>query len=108
MSEIVASMTRQPRRDMQVQMHKGAASRRFDHYQVTVPDVAKAALFYASLGFRIAEYMTVGDQPVGESRREVSLELIRGHRSPPRVRFQCVQRLRLTRAVADILPPRGL
>jgi catechol 2,3-dioxygenase len=63
--ELVASMTRQPRRDTQVQMHKGAASRRFDHYQITVPDVSKAALFYTSLGFRIAEYMTVGDQPVG-------------------------------------------
>ena len=63
--EIVASMTHQPRRDMQVQMHKGAASRRFDHYQITVPDVHKAAVFYTSLGFRIADYITVGDHPVG-------------------------------------------
>ena len=63
--EIVASVTHQPRRDMQVQMHKGAASRRFDHYQITVPDVHKAALFYTSLGFRIADYMTAGDHPVG-------------------------------------------
>jgi catechol 2,3-dioxygenase len=63
--EIVASMTPQPRRDMQVQMHKGAASRRFDHYQITVPDVYKAAVFYTSLGFRIADYLTVGDHPIG-------------------------------------------
>jgi catechol 2,3-dioxygenase len=63
--EIVASMTRQPRRDMQVQTHKGAASRRFDHHQITVPDVHRAAVFYASLGFRIADYMTVGEHPVG-------------------------------------------
>ncbi|HWE11629.1 MAG TPA: VOC family protein [Solirubrobacteraceae bacterium] len=63
--EVVASMTREPRVDTQVQVHKGAASRRFDHYQVTVPDVAKAVPFYTSLGFRIADYMTVGDEPVG-------------------------------------------
>jgi catechol 2,3-dioxygenase len=63
--EIVASMTHQPRRDMQVHLHKGAASRRFDHHQVTVPDVHKAAVFYTSLGFRIADYMTMGERPVG-------------------------------------------
>jgi catechol 2,3-dioxygenase len=63
--EIVASMTHQPRRDMQVQRHKGAASRRFDHYQITVPDVQKAAVFYTSLGFRLADYMTLEGEPVG-------------------------------------------
>jgi catechol 2,3-dioxygenase len=63
--EIVASMTHQPRRDTQVQLHKGAASRRFDHHQITVPDVYEAAVFYASLGFRIADYMTAGAHPVG-------------------------------------------
>jgi catechol 2,3-dioxygenase len=63
--EIVASMTHEPRRDTQVQLHKGAASRRFDHCQITVPDVHKAAVFYTSLGFRIADYMTLGDRPVG-------------------------------------------
>jgi catechol 2,3-dioxygenase len=63
--EIVASMTHQPRRDTQVRVHKGAASRRFDHYQVTVPDVHKAAAFWTSLGFRIADYMTMGGRPVG-------------------------------------------
>jgi catechol 2,3-dioxygenase len=63
--EIVASMSHVPREDSHVQTHKGAASRRFDHYQVTVPEVYKAAEFYSSLGFRIADYMTVGDDPVG-------------------------------------------
>jgi catechol 2,3-dioxygenase len=63
--EIVASMTTQPRRDMQVLLHKGATARRFDHYQITVPDVHKAAVFYTSLGFRIADYLTAGDHPIG-------------------------------------------
>ncbi|MDX6449994.1 MAG: catechol 2,3-dioxygenase [Gaiellaceae bacterium] len=63
--EIVASMTHEPRHDTHVQMHKGAAARRFDHYQITVPDVHQVAVFYASLGFRIADYMTMGDHPVG-------------------------------------------
>ena len=63
--EIVSSMVQQPRRDMDVQLHRGAAARRFDHYQITVPDVAKAAGFYTSIGFRIADYMTIGDHPVG-------------------------------------------
>jgi catechol 2,3-dioxygenase len=63
--EIVASMTHQRRDDTHVQMHKGAAARRFDHYQITVPDVHKAAVFYTSLGFRIADYMTMGEHPVG-------------------------------------------
>jgi catechol 2,3-dioxygenase len=63
--EIVATLAHQPRRDMQVQLHKGGACRRFDHYQITVPDVQKAAVFYASLGFRIASYLTLEDEPVG-------------------------------------------
>jgi catechol 2,3-dioxygenase len=63
--EIVASMARRPRHDTRVNLHKGAASRRFDHFQITVPDVYKAAVFYTSLGFRIADYMTLGDEPVG-------------------------------------------
>jgi catechol 2,3-dioxygenase len=63
--ELVASMTHEPRRDMQVLQHKGAAARRFDHYQITVPDVFKAAEFYTSLGYRIADYMTAGNHPIG-------------------------------------------
>jgi catechol 2,3-dioxygenase len=63
--DIVASMTHQPRHDTDVHMHKGAAARRFDHFQVTVPDVHEAAVFYTALGFRIADYMTMGEHPVG-------------------------------------------
>jgi catechol 2,3-dioxygenase len=63
--ELVASMTHEPRRDTNVQMHRGGASRRFDHSQITVPDVYQAAVFYTSLGFRIADYMTLGERPVG-------------------------------------------
>ena len=63
--EVVASMTQQPRRDMQVLEHKGAAARRFDHCQMTVPDIAQAAAFYTGLGFRIADYLTAGDHPIG-------------------------------------------
>ncbi|GHO50508.1 hypothetical protein KSX_86710 [Ktedonospora formicarum] len=50
---------------MHVQMHKGAAFRRFDHYQITVPNVRKTAVFYTSLGFRIADYLTARDHPMG-------------------------------------------
>jgi catechol 2,3-dioxygenase len=63
--EIVASMDRQERRDMDVQLHKGAAARRFDHYQITVPDIQKAAEFYTSMGCRIADYITAGGHPIG-------------------------------------------
>ena len=63
--EAVATMTQRPRRDMDVQIHRGAAARRFDHYQITVPDVAKAAEFYTSIGFRIADYIVAGERAVG-------------------------------------------
>ncbi len=63
--EIVATMTQRPRRDMDVQVHRGGAARRFDHYQITVPEVAKAAEFYTSIGFRIADYITAGEHAVG-------------------------------------------
>jgi catechol 2,3-dioxygenase len=63
--EICASMDREPRLDMDVPKHKGAQARRFDHYQVTIPDIEKAARFYASVGCRIADYITAGGHPVG-------------------------------------------
>ncbi|TCT05458.1 VOC family protein [Aquabacter spiritensis] len=63
--EIVASMEHRPRRDMQVQEHKGGAARRFDHYQITAPDIRKLADFYTGLGCRIADYLMAGDHPVG-------------------------------------------
>ncbi|HEY6761768.1 MAG TPA: VOC family protein [Baekduia sp.] len=63
--EIVAAMDHEPRLDTRVRLHHGAGARRFDHYQITVPDVQEAAVFYTSLGFRVADYMTKGDHPVG-------------------------------------------
>lgn len=63
--EIVASMAQQLRRDMQVMQHKGAAARRFDHCQVTVPDIVKATEFYTELGFRIADFLTADKHPIG-------------------------------------------
>jgi catechol 2,3-dioxygenase len=63
--EIIASMDLQPRLDMDVPKHKGAAARRFDHYQITIPDIQKAATFYTSMGCRIADYITAGGHPIG-------------------------------------------
>nr|WP_246563662.1 VOC family protein [Bradyrhizobium liaoningense] len=50
---------------MDVPSHKGAQARRFDHYQITIPDVEKAAAFYTSIGCRIADYVTAGGHPIG-------------------------------------------
>lgn len=63
--ELVATMDRCERLDMKVQLHKGAAARRFDHYQVTVPDVRAGADFYRTLGFRVADAMMAGERMVG-------------------------------------------
>lgn len=63
--EICATMDKQPRLDMAVHTHKGAQCRRFDHYQITVPDIEKIATFYTGLGCRIADYITAGPHPLG-------------------------------------------
>jgi catechol 2,3-dioxygenase len=63
--EICATMDRQPRLDMDVHKHKGAQARRFDHYQITIPDIEKGARFYTSIGCRIADYITAADHPIG-------------------------------------------
>ena len=63
--EICASMDRKPRLDMDVYKHKGAQARRFDHYQITIPDIEKATRFYTSIGCRIADYITAGGHPIG-------------------------------------------
>ena len=63
--EICASMDRKPRLDMDVYKHKGAQARRFDHYQITIPDIEKATRFYTSVGCRIADYITAGGHPIG-------------------------------------------
>ena len=63
--EICATMDRKPRLDMDVPKHKGAQARRFDHYQITIPDIEKATRFYTSLGSRVADYITAGGHPIG-------------------------------------------
>lgn len=63
--EFVASMDHEKRLDLETRLHKGAASRRFDHYQVTIPDIAKGTEFWTSLGFRVADQIVAGDFPVG-------------------------------------------
>jgi catechol 2,3-dioxygenase len=57
--ELCASMPVQPRMHMRLSIHKGAAARRMDHYQILVPNVLKAAEFYMSLGFRISDYIAL-------------------------------------------------
>jgi catechol 2,3-dioxygenase len=63
--ELCASMTRTERFDQRFEALRGAGVLRFDHYQVTAPDIQTAATFYADLGFRIVDYMVVSGQPVG-------------------------------------------
>jgi catechol 2,3-dioxygenase len=54
--ELVSSMPTLPRLHSRADLHKGGAALRFDHSQNLVPDVAKAAEFYATIGFRISDY----------------------------------------------------
>ncbi|CAB3807734.1 VOC family protein [Pararobbsia alpina] len=63
--EFCATMPRLERLDQKFESVRGGGALRFDHYQVTAPDVQLAASFYADFGFRILDYMIVGDQPVG-------------------------------------------
>jgi catechol 2,3-dioxygenase len=63
--EFCATMPVKPRLLTQLQLHKGGAAHRLDHFQVLVPDVAGAADFYAAIGFRLSEYMTAGDEMSG-------------------------------------------
>src|SRR6266404_4727599 len=63
--ELCAAMSRVERVDQQFEALQGAGALRFDHYQVTVPDIVAASTFYADLGFRIIDYMVVAGEPVG-------------------------------------------
>jgi catechol 2,3-dioxygenase len=60
--EFCARMKTLPRVHARTHEHKGAAALRLDHHQVLVPDVAKAAGFYAALGFRVSDTMCAGEQ----------------------------------------------
>jgi catechol 2,3-dioxygenase len=66
--ELCAGMPTQPRLALRFEQFAGAAAKGLDHVQVRVPDVAKAASFYAGLGFRITGYASLGGSPDGPFR----------------------------------------
>jgi catechol 2,3-dioxygenase len=63
--EFCSAMPRLERIDQKFESIRGGGALRFDHYQITAPDIQRAASFYADLGFRILDYMVVEGQPVG-------------------------------------------
>jgi catechol 2,3-dioxygenase len=63
--EFCASMDRLERIDQKFEDLRGAGALRFDHYQVTAPDVQVAAAFYTEMGFRLVDYMMAEGQPIG-------------------------------------------
>jgi catechol 2,3-dioxygenase len=63
--EFCATMPVMPRLLTKLQQHRGGAAHRLDHFQILVPEVAAVADFYASLGFRLSEYMTAGEEMTG-------------------------------------------
>jgi catechol 2,3-dioxygenase len=65
--ELCESMDKQPRLNTRVELHRGAACLRLDHYQIHVPDPVAAAEFYAQLGFRVSDYYAIpgADHVVG-------------------------------------------
>lgn len=63
--ELVASMPTVPRKVQALDFHelRGAAAPRFDHYQIHVPEHTAATQYYAELGFRTSEYISVDGSP---------------------------------------------
>jgi catechol 2,3-dioxygenase len=61
--ELCSRMETRERLNVDYQLHRGAAALRLDHFQFAVPDVAKAASFYADLGFRTSTYFTDSRAP---------------------------------------------
>jgi len=59
--EVCARMPVQPRLITRFSLHRGGGALRLDHFQLHVPDVRAGCAFYASLGFRISEYVTPDD-----------------------------------------------
>jgi catechol 2,3-dioxygenase len=55
--EFCATMPVVPRALTQFHLHRGGCAARIDHYQILVPDVAKACAFYMAAGFRLSEYI---------------------------------------------------
>jgi catechol 2,3-dioxygenase len=63
--ELCATVPRLERIDQRFESLRGGGALRFDHYQITAPDIVQAAAFYAGLGFRIIDCMVVAGEPVG-------------------------------------------
>ncbi len=63
--ELVAHMDTCPRLLTRFDLWRGGHAQRLDHVQIQVPDVPAAAGYYAALGFRISEYMAIGEELIG-------------------------------------------
>jgi catechol 2,3-dioxygenase len=63
--ELYATMPRLERLDQKFEVLRGGGALRFDHYQITTPDIAEAAAFYTGLGFKVVDWMVVNGEPVG-------------------------------------------
>jgi catechol 2,3-dioxygenase len=55
--EFCATMPVEPRMLTKFTAHRGGCGLRIDHYQLLTPHVRKACEFYASMGFRLSEYL---------------------------------------------------
>lgn len=64
--ELCAQMPVVPRMLTKFSSWRGGAAQRIDHYQILVPEVAKACAFYVSAGFKLTEYIAP-DVPGGAS-----------------------------------------
>jgi catechol 2,3-dioxygenase len=84
--EFCARMKTLPRVHTRTHEHKGAGALRLDHHQVLVPDVATAAGFYATLGFRVSDCMDVDERIVAIflHRKDNPHDLVLLARSGPR------------------------
>jgi 3,4-dihydroxyphenylacetate 2,3-dioxygenase len=59
--EFCATTTTESRLITRFSEYRGGCAQRLDHFQVLIPDVRRAAEFYAALGFRLSEYLTPDD-----------------------------------------------
>ena len=55
--ELCAQMPVEPRMLTRFSSWRGGAAQRLDHYQILVPEVAKACAFYVAAGFKLTEYI---------------------------------------------------
>ncbi|MEZ2127803.1 MULTISPECIES: VOC family protein [unclassified Sinorhizobium] len=86
--EFCSAMTTQPRLHSRIERHRGGCALRFDHTQVNVSDVRKAAQFFASFGFMISDYAYTpkGDMVSAFMRRKNNPhDIVFGSRTGPRL-----------------------